>query len=92
MSTSVGTSTGWVPDAVGAMYGLGATYDYYLQRHGRNSLDDAGSSIRDGKTLVYDAYSVFPTLDRNNLLGMDHLFPRFGDNQYHCFGHAGWRI
>jgi len=46
VSTSVGTSTGWVPDAVGAMYGLGATYDYYLQRHHRNSLDDAGSSIR----------------------------------------------
>ncbi len=46
VSTSVGAVSGWVPDAVGAMYGLGATYDYYLQRHNRNSLDGAGSSIR----------------------------------------------
>ncbi len=43
--TSASATSGWVPDAVGAAFGLSQTYDYYLQRHSRNSLDDQGSSL-----------------------------------------------
>lgn len=36
----------WVlRDAVSAAYGLSETYDYYLQRHARNSLDGNGGSL-----------------------------------------------
>lgn len=36
----------WVlPDAVSAAYGLSETYDYYLERHSRNSLDGMGGSL-----------------------------------------------
>jgi Zn-dependent metalloprotease len=45
LSTSSSATSGWVPDAVGAASGLGQTYDYYLARHNRNSLDAAGGSI-----------------------------------------------
>jgi Zn-dependent metalloprotease len=45
LSVSASASSGWVPDAVGAAFGLGQTYDYYLARHSRNSLDGAGGSI-----------------------------------------------
>jgi bacillolysin len=45
LSTSSSATSGWVPDAVGAAFGLGQTYDYYLARHNRNSLDGAGGSI-----------------------------------------------
>jgi Zn-dependent metalloprotease len=44
LSTS-SSATSWVPDAVGAAFGLSQTYDYYLARHNRNSLDGAGGSI-----------------------------------------------
>lgn len=44
-STSNNPNAGWVPDAVSAAYGLGETYEYYRQRHNRNSLDDHGANI-----------------------------------------------
>ncbi len=44
-STSTSATSGWVPDTVSAAYGLSEVYDYYLSRHGRNSLDGAGGSI-----------------------------------------------
>ncbi|MFN8640968.1 MAG: M4 family metallopeptidase [Candidatus Binatia bacterium] len=38
--------TGWqVPEGVGAAFGLAQVYDYYLERHQRNSLDGAGGGI-----------------------------------------------
>ena len=43
--TSSGATSGWVPDAVSASFGLSQTYDYYLERHGRNSLDGQGGSM-----------------------------------------------
>ena len=45
LSVSTSATSGWIPDAVGAAFGLGQTYDYYLSRHSRNSLDGAGGSI-----------------------------------------------
>lgn len=36
---------GWVRDAVSAAFGFSKTYDYYLERHGRNSVDGAGGNI-----------------------------------------------
>ena len=44
--TSANLSSGWDPDAVGAAYGLSETYEYYLERFGRNSLDGLGGNIR----------------------------------------------
>ncbi len=36
---------GWIPDAVSASFGFSETYDYFLERHNLNSLDNQGSSI-----------------------------------------------
>lgn len=44
--SSTTLDSGWDPDAVGAAYGLSETYDYYLERFGRDSLDGRGGSIR----------------------------------------------
>jgi len=43
--TSNDPSTWSAPDAVSAMFGLSETYDYYLERHARNSLDGNGGTI-----------------------------------------------
>ena len=41
-----GTGTAWSPrDAVSAAFGLSETYDYFWDRHGRNSLDDQGGMM-----------------------------------------------
>ena len=45
MSQSASPTTGWDADAVDAAFGLSETYDYYLERHARNSLDAHGGSI-----------------------------------------------
>ncbi len=45
LSSSPDAFSGWHPDAVAAAYGLSRTYDYYLERHGRDSLDGVGGSI-----------------------------------------------
>src|SRR5262249_43391120 len=45
LASSTSASSGWVPDAVGAAFGLSQTYDYYQQRHSRNSLDGVGGSL-----------------------------------------------
>ncbi|MBI4515811.1 MAG: M4 family metallopeptidase [Deltaproteobacteria bacterium] len=40
------SATSWsVPDGVSAAFGLAQVYDYYRERHGRNSIDGAGGSI-----------------------------------------------
>lgn len=44
-STSSSATSGWVPDAVSAAFGLSQTYDYYRQVHGRDSLDGKGGTI-----------------------------------------------
>lgn len=36
----------WLPDAVSALYNFGHTYDYFQQRHNRNSLDGLGGNVR----------------------------------------------
>jgi Zn-dependent metalloprotease len=43
--TSSKATSGWLPDAVSAAFGLSETYDYYLSRHNRNSLDGQGGAI-----------------------------------------------
>ena len=35
----------WLPDAVSASYNLSQAYNYYRDRHGRDSFDDDGASI-----------------------------------------------
>ena len=40
------STSGWLPDAVSVAYNLSEVYDYYLDRHNRNSFDDQGTSIR----------------------------------------------
>ncbi|MBS1211612.1 MAG: Thermolysin, partial [Proteobacteria bacterium] len=36
---------GWLSDAVSAAFSFSKTYDYYLERHGRNSVDGTGGNI-----------------------------------------------
>jgi hypothetical protein len=43
--TSGNANSGWLPDAVSAAYGLSEVYDYYLERHQRNSFDGKGGTI-----------------------------------------------
>lgn len=43
--TSASATSSWNTDGVGASFGLSETYDYYLSRHARNSLDGAGGSM-----------------------------------------------
>ncbi|HIG28341.1 MAG TPA: hypothetical protein EYQ50_11295 [Verrucomicrobiales bacterium] len=46
IAESFSATAGWLPDAVGAAWGLSKTYDYYLDKHQRNSLDGRGGTIR----------------------------------------------
>jgi Zn-dependent metalloprotease len=43
--TSNSATSGWLADGISAIYGFSETYDYYLERHGRNSLDGRGGQI-----------------------------------------------
>jgi Zn-dependent metalloprotease len=43
--TSNSATSAWLADAVSAMYGFSQTYDYYLERHERNSLNGQGGQI-----------------------------------------------
>ncbi|MEG6550176.1 M4 family metallopeptidase [Desulfocurvibacter africanus] len=43
---SASPDSGWLPDGVSAAYNLSETYDYYFERHGRDSIDDQGMSVR----------------------------------------------
>jgi Zn-dependent metalloprotease len=51
---SSSATSGWLPEGVSAAYNLSETYDYYLERHNRNSFDDEGSSIRAAVRLDYN--------------------------------------
>ncbi|HUG37962.1 MAG TPA: M4 family metallopeptidase, partial [Candidatus Limnocylindrales bacterium] len=44
--TSTSPSAGFLPDGVSAAFNFSETFDYFFQRHGRNSLDGQGGSIR----------------------------------------------
>jgi len=43
--TSNSATSTWLADGVSALFGTSETYDYYLERHERNSLDDQGGQI-----------------------------------------------
>jgi len=43
--TSNNANSGWLADAVSASFGLSETYDYYLERHNRDSLDGQGGTM-----------------------------------------------
>lgn len=43
--TSNSATSGFLPDAVSASFGLSQTYDYFLERHSRNSLDGQGGTM-----------------------------------------------
>ena len=43
--TSTVATSGWLPDAVSAAWGFSEVYDYYLDRHQRNSIDGKGGTI-----------------------------------------------
>ena len=45
VANSRSSTSGWLRDAVSASYNFSEVYDYYLERHNRNSLDDQGASI-----------------------------------------------
>ncbi len=43
---SSNSTSGWLREGVSASYNLSQAYDYYRERHSRNSFDDRGASIR----------------------------------------------
>ncbi|MDM8515011.1 M4 family metallopeptidase [Desulfobacterales bacterium HSG16] len=43
--TSNSATSGWLPDAVSAAWNFSQTYDYYMERHGRSSIDGKGGSV-----------------------------------------------
>ena len=45
LTSSENPSSGWPQAAVSAAFNLSATYDYFSEVHGRNSIDGQGSSI-----------------------------------------------
>ena len=45
VASDSGPSGPWLPDGVSAAINLSATYDYFLQRLGRNSLDGSGGNM-----------------------------------------------
>jgi bacillolysin len=36
----------WLPEAVSALFNFGQTYDYFFERHGRNSIDGNGANVQ----------------------------------------------
>ena len=57
--TSNSATSGWLADGVSAMYGFSETYDYYLERHGRNSLDGRGGQILAAVRLGLNLQNAF---------------------------------
>ncbi len=45
VANSRSSTAGWLPDAVSASYHFSEVYDYYRERHNRDSFDDEGASI-----------------------------------------------
>lgn len=43
--TSMSNDSGWLADGVSAAYGLSQTYEYFRDRHDRNSLDGEGGGL-----------------------------------------------
>ena len=56
---STSATSGWLPEAVGAAYGLSETYDYYYEKHGRNSLDGKGGNITAVVRLADNFFNAF---------------------------------
>lgn len=69
--TSNSATSEWLADGVSAMYGFSETYDYYLDRHGRNSLDGRGGQILAAVRLGLNFQNAF------FLPGLQMIF--FGD-------------
>lgn len=40
------TQNTWLPEAVSALFNFGHTYDYFFERHGRNSIDGNGANVQ----------------------------------------------
>ena len=45
VANSRSSTSGWLRDAVSASYNFSEVYDYYLERHERDSFDDQGASM-----------------------------------------------
>ena len=63
--TSNNATSGWLPDAVSAAFGFSETYDYYLNRHNRNSPDGQGGSITAVVRFAQNYQNAFFVSDSN---------------------------
>ncbi|MCU1348266.1 MAG: Thermolysin [Acidobacteria bacterium] len=71
------SATGWpVPDTVSASYLLSQTYDYYLERHHRNSIDGNGGTV----TAIVRLGRSFPNAFWDN----EQQFMVFGDKDLYA--------
>ncbi|MBI1733218.1 MAG: M4 family metallopeptidase [Gammaproteobacteria bacterium] len=56
---SANPNSGWLADAVSAAWALAETYDYYLERHARNSIDGQGANMQALVRLGLDFDNAF---------------------------------
>jgi uncharacterized repeat protein (TIGR01451 family) len=59
ITSNTGPSGPWLPDGVSAAANVSATYDYFLERHNRNSLDDRGSNLTAVVRLDSDLHNAY---------------------------------
>jgi len=87
--TSNSATSGWLTDAVSAAFGFSETYDYYLSRHNRNSLDGQGGTITAVVRLGQNFRNAFFTSDGNMMYFGDGLpFARALDIVAHELTHG----
>ena len=72
-TTSETFTSGWLPDAVSLAYNLSETYDYYLERHSRDSIDGQGCTILGAVRLDQNYENAFWNSDLHMMF--------FGDAQ-----------
>ena len=77
VASSRSLTSGWLPDAVSAAYNLSEVYDYYLEKHDRDSFDGQGASITTIVRFSQDFVNAFwhPGL---NLLAFGDALPFAG--------------
>lgn len=57
--TSQNPNSFWLPDAVSASFGLSETYDYFRERHQRDSLDGKGGTMTASVRFAQDIRNAF---------------------------------
>lgn len=85
--TSADPNSGWLNHGVSAAFGLSETYDYYLQRHNRNSIDGQGGTMLAAVRLGVGLQNAFWS-NGMMLFGDAHPYPGALDAAAHEMTHG----